>query len=247
MVTEMNCFQNQTAVITGASSGIGRAIALKLAQENANLVLVARNMDRLQEVARIAQTGAPQIDCIHCDFSQENALRTLANQLKQKLAEVHLLVHCAGSYHTGPLLSEPVQNLDELYQVHVRAPYVLTQALLPALQACHGQIVFVNSSAGAARSQAKNGPYAATKHALRVLSDSLRDEVNASGVRVINLFPGRTATPMQAHIFELEGRMYRPDVLIQPEDIAALLMNILTLPRTIEVTEVHFRPMMKSY
>lgn len=243
----MNRFQDQVAVITGASSGIGRAIALGLAQEGASLALIARNAERLHEVADAARTGSPQVCCLPCDLGQDNDLRSLVSTLKNELPEVHLLVHSAGTFHLGAIRTQPVEYLDELYRINLRAPYVLTQALLPALQSCQGQVVFINSSAGAAKSRANNGPYSATKHALRALADSLRDEVNPDGIRVISLFPGRTATPMQAHIYQLEGRPYQPELLVQPEDVASLLLQALALPRTVEVTDLHFRPLIKSY
>ena len=88
--------------------------------------------------------------------------------------------------------------------------------------------------------------YAATKHALKGLADGLRQEVNAFGVRVISVFPGRTATPLQASLFELEGRQYVPKRLLQPEDVAAMVVQALALPPTAEVTDILIRPAIKS-
>ncbi len=238
-------FHNQVAVITGVSSGIGRAIALSLAQEGVSLVLVARNIDRLHQVADLARTGSPQVRMLSCDLNQDNDLLSLVSILKE-LPEVHILIHCAGTIRLGSIGNEPVESLDEMYRVNLRAPFVLTQALLPALRSCQGQIVFINSSAGAAKSGANNGLYAAMKHGLRVLADSLRDDVNPDGVRVISFFTGRTATPMQAYVHQVVGRPDRPELLIQPEDMVILLKQALTLPRTVEVTDLHFRPLIKS-
>jgi NADP-dependent 3-hydroxy acid dehydrogenase YdfG len=116
--------------------------------------------------------------------------------------------------------------------------------LLPMLRSRHGQVVFINSSVGT-RAPANVGQYAATKHALKAIADSLRDEVNADGMRVLSVFLGRTATPMQAAIYEMEGRTYRPELLLQPEDVAAVVINALTLPRTAEVTDISIRPFKK--
>jgi NADP-dependent 3-hydroxy acid dehydrogenase YdfG len=88
--------------------------------------------------------------------------------------------------------------------------------------------------------------YAATKHALKAVADSLRAEVNSQGIRVLSVYPGRTATPTQESLHALEGKPYRPTRLLQPEDVAAVVMNALCLPRTAEVTDIHIRPMMKS-
>ena len=87
--------------------------------------------------------------------------------------------------------------------------------------------------------------YAATKAALKAMADSLREEVNPDGVRVLSIFVGRTATPMQAALHEAEGKEYRPERLLQPEDIASTIVHALCMPRTAEITEVDIRPMQK--
>jgi NADP-dependent 3-hydroxy acid dehydrogenase YdfG len=116
--------------------------------------------------------------------------------------------------------------------------------LLPVLKSCRGQIVFLNSSAGV-NARAECGQYSATKFALRAIAESLRAEVNAEGVRILNVFPGRTASPMQMRIHKMEGKEYYAERLIQPEDVAALVSMALELPRSVEVTDVHLRPMIK--
>jgi short-subunit dehydrogenase len=136
--------------------------------------------------------------------------------------------------------------MDCQYRTNLRAPYVLTQGLLPGLKSKHGQIVFVNSSA-ALTARASAGQYAATKHGLKAIADSLRDEVNSAGVRVMSLFLGRTATPMQERVYQFEHRSYCPELLMQPEDVAAMVINVLTLPRRVEVTEINMRPSIQSY
>ncbi len=118
--------------------------------------------------------------------------------------------------------------------------------MLPLLRKSQGQIVFINSSAGL-RSAAATGQFSATQHAFRSIADSLRDEVNADGIRVLSVYPGRTATPRIAKLFEKEGRAYQPDLLMQAEDVAEMVTHSLRLPRTAEVTDITIRPMQKSY
>ena len=146
----------------------------------------------------------------------------------------------------GRLDQAPLEHLDLQYRSNFRGPYALIQLLLPLLRKQQGQIVFINSSA-ALRSSATVGQYAAMQHALRAVADSLRDEVNADGIRVLSVYPGRTATPRMAALFEQEGRPYRPELLMQPEDVAAMVTHALALPRTAEVTDISMRPMLKSY
>jgi NAD(P)-dependent dehydrogenase (short-subunit alcohol dehydrogenase family) len=133
-----------------------------------------------------------------------------------------------------------------MYRLNLRVPYLLTQRLLPLLRRSRGQVVFVNSSAGL-HASAGLSQYAATKHALKALADSLRCEVNHDGVRVLSVYPGRTASPMQEHLHrqQPEVRPYRAADLLQPEDVAAVVVQALSLPRTAEVTDLHVRPFVK--
>ena len=123
---------------------------------------------------------------------------------------------------------------------------ISTQRLLPLLKKPRGQVVFINSSAGLT-ARANTGQFSATQHAFKALADALRDEVNADGVRVLSVFPGRTATPRIESLHDKEGRPYQPGLLLQPEDVASVVTNALALPWTAEVTNISIRPMQKSY
>jgi len=109
-----------------------------------------------------------------------------------------------------------------------------------------GLVVFINSTQGLAASPGV-GHYAATQHAMRALADSTRQEYNPKGIRVTSLFLGRTATARQEAIFSLEQRSYKPDTLIQPGDIAGVIVSLAELPQTAEITEIAMRPRLKSY
>jgi NADP-dependent 3-hydroxy acid dehydrogenase YdfG len=233
----MKPLEGQIAVVTGASRGIGQAIALALADAGARLCLVGRDADTLRSVLK----GAT---CHTADLGDDGDLERLASTLAADLREIHVLVHAAGVLDRAPFETATAEQLDRQYRTNVRAPYVLTQRLLPALKAAQGQLVFINSSAGVS-AKATVGAYAATKHALKAVADSLREEVNAAGVRVTSLYVGRTATRMQAELHAQEGKAYDPSGLIQPEDVASLTLHALSLPRTVEVTDVFLRPMRK--
>ncbi len=230
----------QACLVTGAGSGIGRAIALRLAEAGANIEAVGRRRDALEETARRARMGRIAVHA--ADLTVDATIAELAQKFGAHGLDI--LVHSAGAYSRGPLEDATVEDLDLLYRTNVRAPYQLTQALLPALRATFGQIVFINSTVGLS-ARANVGQFAATQHALKAVADSLREEVNAAGVRVLSVYPGRTATERQARIYALEGRAYTPETLMQPEDVAATVVAALTLPRTAELTDLHVRPMRK--
>jgi NADP-dependent 3-hydroxy acid dehydrogenase YdfG len=151
-------------------------------------------------------------------------------------------VPAPGSYARTPVETLSASTWRALDAVNLHAPLLLVASCLPQLRAAQGQVVFINSSAGQ-RAPAGLAAYAGGKHALRAAADALRQEVTADGVRVLSIFPGRTATPMQAALLAAEGRSAEPGQLMQPEDVAQMMLAALQLPRTAEVTEIVMRPM----
>lgn len=230
------------AVVTGAGSGIGHAIAVGLAPCGIGVWLLGRRPEALAETAAEVRRAGAQAWTYPVDLRSEAELVEFRDRLQAESAGLDILVHSAGAHFFGSIADAPVAELDEQYYVNVRGPYVLTQLLLPLLRARRGQIVFVNSSAGL-ESRACVGAYAATKHALKALADALRQEVNAEGVRVVSVYPGRTATPLQEVIHAREGRPYRPERLLQPADVATAVVQALAMDRTAEVTDIRVRPM----
>ncbi|HOW96858.1 MAG TPA: SDR family NAD(P)-dependent oxidoreductase [Kiritimatiellia bacterium] len=241
----MKRFADQGAVITGAGSGMGRSLAAGLAAEGARVCLVDRDEKSLAESVRLLGGPSPSVGSVLCDLTVDAEVSRMVQEAVRTLQRVDLLAHSAGAFRMGAIESLPVAELDFQYRVNTRAPYALTQTLLPELRKSRGQVLFVNSSAGLAAG-AKWGAYSATKAALKMLADSLRAEVNADGIRVLSIFPGRTAGPMQEQIHRLENRPYHADRLLQPDSVAAMALDALALPRTAEVTDVSIRPMMKS-
>ena len=236
-------FSDQIAVITGAGSGIGRAIARGLQQVGAIVCLVGRNLAALEAVRDSDSAHEARVNCYQADLSRDEDLLELAGRLKRDFQGIDLLVHSAGAFSYGPLETAPVANLDIQYRINVRAPYALTQALLPQLKARQGQIVFINSSVSLRNAEPNLSQYTATKNGLRAIADSLRSEVNPQGLRVLSVYPGRTASPMQAVVHQFQGKAYDPEGLMQPEDVAVAVINAITLPRSAEVTDISLRPM----
>lgn len=241
----MRSLAGHVAVVTGASSGVGKAIALALAGQGATSCLVGRKLERLEAVAASVQANSSAPRCYQADLTRDEDMQRLVGSLQRDFDSVDVLVHSAGAITMDRIEQARAEDFDEQYRTNVRAPALLTQALLPMLRAHKGQVVFINSSVGL-NARAGVGQYAATKHGLKAIADSLREEVNVDGVRVLSVFLGRTASPMQEAVHAAEGKPYRPDRLIQPEDVAAVVVNVLALPPTAEVTEISMRPLAKS-
>ena len=235
---------DRKCVVTGASGGIGRATAVALASAGATVCGVARRRHQLQATAELTK-GPGRVDPHPADLSVDAEVAALADELLACAGSVDVLVHSAGTYARDPVCIAPIEDFDRQYRINVRAPYLLTQALLPALRASKGQIIFINSTVVFAP-RANVGQFAATKHALRSFADTLREEVNPDGIRVVSVYPGRTATQLQARIHALEGKPYVPERLLQPADVADIVLKVLTGPSTAEITDVRVRPMLKS-
>ncbi|MGA7275547.1 MAG: SDR family NAD(P)-dependent oxidoreductase [Candidatus Udaeobacter sp.] len=234
----------RVAVVAGASGGIGRAITVALSREGTHVCALGRNPVTLAETVAATQQYA-RAAAFQIDSALEEDLQTVLQHLEE-VRGLDILIHCAGVIHQDVMEHARVQDLDLQYSTNVRAPYLLTQRLLPLLITSRGQIVFINSSVALAANRSNIGQYAATKHALKALAESLREEVNPKGVRVLSAYLGRTATPMQEALFRAEGKTYHPETLLQPEDVASMIVHALMLPSTAEVTDINIRPMHKS-
>jgi len=236
----MTPVEGGAALVTGAGGGIGGAIVTELASRGVAVGLVGR---RQAPLVRVAKTlGGSRHFVYEADLASDADVRATASSFVDRFGRLDLLVHSDGTHCTGLLEHADVHEFDRLWSTNVRSPFLLTQLLLPALRASFGQIVFINSSVGL-RAPSGVGQFSATQHALRALADTLRAELNPEGIRVLSVFPGRTATERQRKIFRDEGRQYSPEKLLQPEDIATVVVDALALPRTAEVTDIQVRPM----
>ncbi|MGU3356838.1 SDR family oxidoreductase [Microbacterium sp. M4A5_1d] len=225
----------QTHLITGAGSGIGLAISRRLADRGDRLVLLGRNEARAAELAELL----PDAVGVAADLREPAAL---AGALADRLPEaIDTVIHGAGVVELGPVAELPVAAWTDQLTVNLIAAAELTRLALPAVRAARGQILFVNSGAGLTAHPAWSA-YAASKHGLKALADALRGEEAAHGVRVTTVYPGRTATPMQAEVHRQEGRNYDPAAFIDPESVATTVLAALDLPRDALVPDVSVRP-----
>jgi len=244
------------ALVTGANKGIGLQIAKDLAAKGFKVIVGSRDLDL--GVAAAKSVGA-EAEAVQLDVTDLASIAAAARHIQDRLGRLDALVNNAGisrPIKPGMSIEEmragdkaslvSIEDMRGVFETNVFGVVAVTQVMLPLLRKAKGQIVFVNSSAGL-RSPANAGQFSATQHAFRSVADSLRDEVNVDGIRVLSIFPGRTATPRMEKLFAKEGRAYRPELLLQPEDVAEMVTHALRLPRTAEVTDISIRPMQKSY
>ncbi|HKI86711.1 MAG TPA: SDR family NAD(P)-dependent oxidoreductase [Thermoanaerobaculia bacterium] len=236
--------KDKTALIVGATGGIGGALACALLAEGCVVGACGRVEEKLARLEGEAKAAAGTIELFPADLSTEEEVEALALEVEDRLGRIDVLILAAGAYSAGPISESQSRDLDHLYRINLRLPYLVSRTLLPLLNGEGAQIVFLNSSAGLG-ARAGVGLYAATKSGLKALADSLRDELNPRGIRVLSVYPGRTATTMQELVHELEGRPYQPELLMQPGDVAGAIVGLLRLPWTAEATDLQIRPMRK--
>ncbi len=237
--------QGRVALVTGGGSGVGAAIATALARAGADVCLAGRRLGKLEAIAGTVRALGVRASCLQADLADAGSVADLGRRVLADQSRLDVLVHNAARFSRGAIAEVSIEEFDAIYRTNVRAPFVLTRALLGMLKANQGQVVLVNSSSGHT-AKPTTAHYDASKHALKAMADSLRAEVNGDGVRVLSVYLGRTASEMQAEVHAMEGKPYRPELLLQPTDVAAVVINALTLPRTAEVTDIHIRPMLKS-
>ena len=222
-------------VVTGASRGIGRAIALAMCEAGYTVIGLGRDSAALAETGALAANAAGSFAPLAADLRDPD----LADRVTAAAGgQVSALVHAAGDLRAGEFRP---QDAEWLAQVNYLAPARLTAALLSALAQAQGDVVFVNSTQ-ALGAKGGFGPYAASKAALRAFADALREEAGPLGVRVTSIFPGSVATQMQDKVAEAMGFARPPSTLMQPGDIAEAVMAALLLPATAEMTEMVLRP-----
>lgn len=225
--------KGKNILITGASSGIGAATARLLAQQGATLHVQGRNQNRLDSLVKSIRSNGGKIKSYTLELTNDTDLKALAESLES----VDIVIHSAGVVSLGNVEDAAIEAFDLQYQVNLRTPFLLTQLLLPKLKQSSGQIVFVNSGAGL-KANAQWSQYAATKHGLKALADSLREELKQDGVRIISIYPGRTATPMQQDVRAMENADYEAETYIKTSDVAEQITTSLSLSRTAVTQDV---------
>lgn len=229
------------ALVTGGSSGIGRAIGTSLAAAGARVVLAAREPTKLNAIA--SRIGALTVTG---ELSTPASAVKLATQATELLGGLDILVLSSGGYISGSIADLPETTFADMMGPNVIGPAALARCLAPMLAAAGGHVLVVNSTVIKAQNIKGRVYFAASQHAMRAFTDGLRDELNDIGVRVTSLFPGTTATPRQERLHQENGVEYRPDRLLQPEDVAALALAALLMPPTAEITDVYIRSRYKT-
>lgn len=239
------------ALVTGASSGIGEATARSFAELGAATVLVARRADRLEQLAHELRAAAGRVLTVQADVTDQHQAAAAVEAAVSEFGRLDIVVNNAGVLAMGPILNTPVGNWESMISTNIQGVIFISQAALPhlvrAAQDSPGRVAdLVNVSSTSARTQrAGTAIYSLTKSGVNAFSESLRQELVPSGVRVSVIEPGTVQTDL---ISPPAGQKSVPAAsksagieLLQPDDVADAIAYIVTRPRRVAINEILLR------
>ena len=240
--------KDKVVVITGASSGLGEAAARRLAPQGAKVVLGARRVERLQALAKELSLGDDA--AVQTDVTQYSQVRNLVDRAVQSHGRIDVILNNAGLMPQSLLERVRVEEWDRMIDVNIKGVLYGIAAALPYIKAQKsGHIINVSSVAGH-----KVGPggavYSATKHAVRVISEGLRQEVKPYNIRTTVISPGAVATELpnsvtDPDVAERVRKVY--SIAISADSFASMLVFAMSQPEDVDVNEILFRPTAQEY
>ncbi len=240
--------KDKVVVITGASSGLGEAAARRLARDGAKLVLGARRLERLQALAQELSLGPDA--AVQTDVTQHDEVRRLVDRAVQSHGRIDVIINNAGLMPLSPLERGKIEDWDRMIDVNIKGVLYGVAAALPHMKAQRsGHIINVSSVAGH-KVRPGGAVYAATKHAVRALSEGLRQEVKPYNIRTTIISPGAVAT-------ELPDSVTEPDVAanvrktyenaIPADSFASVVAFAISQPEDVDINEILFRPTSQEF
>src|SRR5699024_9670867 len=226
----------KTAIVTGASSGIGTAIAKELIKEGANVVLAARNKEKLDSI--VTEIGQEEnILCIQTDVTKKEDVDSMAERAKQVFGSVDIFVNSAGKMGSSRVLEGEVSDWDQMIDINIKGVLYGIHSVLPEmLERKSGHIVNIASDSGFEVIE-RLTVYCATKFAVRAIATGLEKELAHTGVRTTNISPGMVETPLSSNSpFENDRKK------LEPADIAKAVTYAVTQPDHVNVNEITVRP-----
>jgi len=229
-------YLRKTAIVTGASSGIGAAIAKELAEAGFNIVLAARNEEKLTEIA--ADIGHEEKTlCVKTDITSQKEVNDLAERAKEKFGGIDVYVNNAGKMGSSSVVNGNVSDWEQMIDINIKGVLYGIHSVLPdMLENKSGHIVNIASDSGLEVTK-RLTVYCATKFAVRAISTGLEKELAGTGVRVSNISPGMVETPLSSKSpFESDRKK------LETSDIAKAVIYALSQPDYVNVNEITVRP-----
>jgi len=230
----MQSLKGKTALVTGAGKGIGRAVALALAAEGTNVILLARTTTDLEAVAAEAESIGVQALIVTADIADINSVNEAVAKALAQFKTIDILINNAGVGKFGKFLDLTPTEFEDIIKINLFGTYYATRAVLPGMiEAQGGDIINISSTAGL-RGAAATSAYSASKFAVMGLTESLMQEVRKHNIRVTALTPSTVATDMAKDLNLTDGN---PDKVMQPEDVAELIIAQLKLNKRVFIKD----------
>jgi 3-oxoacyl-[acyl-carrier protein] reductase len=226
----MTDLKNKNALITGAGKGIGKAIALALAKEGVNVILVSRTQTDIDQLADEASNLGVKSLALAADVSDINSINSAIEKALSKFKTIDILINSAGIASFGKFMELEPAAWEKIIQVNLMGTYYTTRAVIPnMIERQTGDIINISSTAGL-NGNPLTSAYSASKFAVLGLTDSLMQEMRKHNIRVSALIPSTVATDMAKDLNLTDGN---PEKVMQSEDIAELLIAQLKLNRRV--------------
>ena len=226
----MSDLKNKNALITGAGKGIGKAIAIALAQEGVNVILVSRTQSDVDQLAIETSALGVKSLALSADVSDINSINKAVETALSEFKTIDILINNAGIAAFGKFLELEPSEWEKIMQVNVMGTYYTTRAVIPnMIERQIGDIINISSTAGL-NGNAMTSAYSASKFAVLGLTDSLMQEMRKHNTRVTALTPSTVATDMAKELNLTDGN---PEKVMQSEDIAELIIAQLKLNRRV--------------
>ena len=243
--------QGKIVIVTGASSGIGEATARELAARGATVVLGARRTDRLEKLVAELRAQGATAEFQALDVTNRDSVADIVRFARERFGKLDVIVNNAGVMPLSPLDALKVDEWEQMVDVNIKGVLYGIAAALPYMKARRaGHIINVSSVAGH-KVRAGGAVYAATKHAVRALSEGLRQEVTPYGIRTTVISPGVIATELPESISEPDvaastRKMY-DDIAIPADSFARVVAFAISQPDEVDVNEILFRPTRQEF
>jgi NADP-dependent 3-hydroxy acid dehydrogenase YdfG len=237
----------KVALVTGASSGIGAATAVALAEAGAAVAIGARRKDRLTDLAARLRDGGTRVLELDLDVTDEQACTDAVARTRVELGGLDVLVNNAGVMLLGTIVGADTEDWRRMISTNVLGVMYMTAAAIDGMvEQGSGEIVNISSVAGRVARKG-SGVYNASKWAVNAFSESLRQEVTTQGVRISLVEPGAVATELRTHITQPQARedsaRYAEGIRqLQAEDVARAILSVVTQPPHVAINEVLVRP-----
>lgn len=235
MAKDIHSLAGKTAIVTGASGGIGAAIAKELAKEGANVVLAARREEQLKAVAKeINSTNQGQALAVPTDIANESEVKELAKRANEAFGSIDIYVNNAGQMLSATVRDREVEQWERMIDVNIKGVLYGIDSVLPGMvERSSGHIINIASVSGFEATK-KSTVYSATKFAVRAISTGLEKELARTGVRVTNISPGMVDTRLSSTMTDRKK--------LEAEDIAKAVVYAVKQPEYVNVNEITVRP-----